>query len=35
MNFCPPALPREAGLGWEAARLCVSKEAKPAKIVSF
>jgi len=29
--LCPP----KADLGWEAARLCVSKEAKPAKIVSL
>jgi hypothetical protein len=26
---------REAGLGWEAARPCVSKSAKPAKIDSL
>jgi hypothetical protein len=26
---------REAGLGWEVARPCESKEAKPAKIVSL
>jgi len=29
--LCPP----KADWGWEAARLCVSKEAKPAKIVSL
>jgi len=29
--LCPP----KAGWGWEAARPCVSKEAKPAKIVSL
>jgi len=34
-NFRPSALPAEGGLGREAARPCVSKEAKPAKIVSL
>ena len=28
-------LSAEGGMGWEAARPCVSKEAKPAKIVSL
>ena len=31
-NFCPPACRASRGMGWEAARPCVSKEAKPAKI---
>jgi hypothetical protein len=36
MNFCPLAnTAPKARSGWEAARPCVSKEAKPAKIVSL
>jgi hypothetical protein len=36
MNFCPLTnTAPKARSGWEAARLCVSKEAKPAKIVSL
>jgi hypothetical protein len=33
--FARPLCPPKAGWGWEAARPCVSKEAKPAKIVSL
>jgi hypothetical protein len=36
MNFCPLAnTAPKARLGWKAARLYVSKEAKPAKIISL
>src|SRR3989344_1028459 len=35
MNFCPSACRASRGIGWEAARPCVSKESKPAKFHSL
>jgi len=34
-NFCPLAHRAEGAQGWKTARLCSSREAKPAKIVSL
>lgn len=34
-EFLPACPAPKARQGWEAARLCVSREAKPAKIVSL